>query len=167
MKNEFSTFDLIKALKIPRERLREWMKRGYVHPSRKAEGQGDKASFTQDDVYSVELFRRLVDFGFSRDLAGEFVTEFITRERKEPPRQKTEFIIFRIAKDKISTQTLVAGSWKWDINSGSILLDRIPLAKIKGPSGKPFYHSGGWDQIHMINYGTLKNEVDEALSILD
>jgi len=166
MRNEFSTFDLIKVLKIPRERLREWMKRDYVRPSRKAEGQGDKASFTLEDVYSVALFRRLVDFGFSRNLAGEFVRGFIAEDRDSPKRQKSEFIIFRITKDKISTQTLASGSWKWDINSGSILLGPIPLAKLKKVSGVPFFCSEEWDQVHIVNYNGLKKEVDEALSIL-
>jgi DNA-binding transcriptional MerR regulator len=174
MQNEFSTFDLIKALKIPRERLREWMKRGYVHPTRKAEGQGDKAVFLREDVYALALFRRLVDFGFSRKLAGEFVTGFTTRERNEPPHQKSEIIIFHIKGDKISVLTLAHGSSKevypylWDINSGSLSMGRIPtLAKIKLPSGEPLLYSEEWDQVHMVNYRGLKKQVDEALSILD
>jgi len=167
MQNEFSTFDLIKALKIPRERLREWMKRGYVHPTRKAEGQGDRASFTRENVYSVALFRRLVDFGFSRDLAGEFVTGFIARDKDSPKHQKTEFIVFRILGDKISVQTLAYGQWSWDINSGSLSLGPIPMAKLKKVSGEPFFCSEGWDQIHIINYHGVKKEIDESLSILD
>jgi len=149
------------------------MVRGFVHPTRQAKGQGDKAVFTREDVYALALFRRLVDFGFSRKLAGEFISGFTRRERNEPPYQKSEFIIFRIKGDKISVQTLAHGvaegiyPYLLDINSGSILVDRIPLAKIKKASGEPFIHLEEWDQIHMVNYHALKKEVDEALYILE
>ena len=70
MRDEFSTLDIVKALKIPRERLRDWMNQGFVKPTIPAEGQGTKAVFTRTDVYLLALFRHLVNSGFKRDMAA-------------------------------------------------------------------------------------------------
>jgi hypothetical protein len=40
MRDDFSTFDINKALEIPRERLRDWMVRGLDEPSVQAQGAG-------------------------------------------------------------------------------------------------------------------------------
>ena len=56
-RDDFSTLDIVKARNIPRERLREWMTRGFIQPSQPAAGPGTRASFTRKDVYAVEFFR--------------------------------------------------------------------------------------------------------------
>jgi hypothetical protein len=73
MRQEFSTLDIVKALDIPRERLREWMNRGFIEPSQPAEGQGTKAVFSRDAVYRVALFRELLNKGFTRKKAAAFL----------------------------------------------------------------------------------------------
>jgi len=51
--NGYTTFQIIKALKIPRERLKDWMEKGFVKPSlQQARGKGTKALFSLLDVYS-------------------------------------------------------------------------------------------------------------------
>ena len=75
MKSEFSTLDIVKKLNIPRERLRDWMSRGFVKPSQQAQGQGTKALFTRFDVHLVGIFRDLVDFGYKRSLAAHCIQE--------------------------------------------------------------------------------------------
>jgi hypothetical protein len=66
MRDEFSTLDICVALEIPRERLRGWMKEGYIEPTEPAQGQGTKAVFTRQDVYKIALFRLLIERGFKR-----------------------------------------------------------------------------------------------------
>ena len=73
MRNEFSTLDIVKALEIPREKLKEWMKRGFIRPTIPASGQGIKAVFTRADVYAVSLFEELIKKGFKREIASGFV----------------------------------------------------------------------------------------------
>ena len=74
---EFSTFDIVKALEIPRERLRDWMNRGFVIPTQKAQGQGTKAIFSREDVYAVALFQNLIQRGFKRKEASNIVNEWL------------------------------------------------------------------------------------------
>jgi hypothetical protein len=73
MRNDYSTLEIVKALKIGRERLRDWMNRGYVKPSVEAKGQGTKAVFTRQDVYKVALFKLLVESGFKRGRAANSI----------------------------------------------------------------------------------------------
>ena len=56
MIDTFSTLDIVKALRIPRERLRDWMNNGFVVPTILSQGQGTKAVFTRGDIYLVALF---------------------------------------------------------------------------------------------------------------
>jgi hypothetical protein len=73
MKDEFSTFDIVKILGIPRMRLKDWMDQGYAVPSKLAEGKGTRAKFKLLDVYALSLFCHLVqDMHFSRQEAAWF-----------------------------------------------------------------------------------------------
>jgi hypothetical protein len=96
MRNEFSTFDIVKALVIPRERLREWMNRSYIRPATPTQGQGKKAVFTRQDVYSVQLFRRLVDFGIDRDIARHYVKFY--QERMKTDNEQLKYMVIRYGK---------------------------------------------------------------------
>lgn len=65
----YSTIDISKAFGMPRERLRDWMDRGFVSPSLPSTGQGTIAIFTARDAYRVFLFEKLVNAGFKREAA--------------------------------------------------------------------------------------------------
>ncbi len=73
MRNQFSTLDIVKALSIPRERLRDWMNNGFVAPTTSSEGQGTKAVFGRDDIYLVALFVDLLKKGFKRNKASDLI----------------------------------------------------------------------------------------------
>lgn len=70
----YSTIDISKAFGMPRERLRDWMDRGFIKPSLPSTGQGTIAIFTTKDVYRVFLFEKLVDAGLKRQTAGPIAT---------------------------------------------------------------------------------------------
>lgn len=70
MSDEFTSFEVMKVLNISRERLREWVNRGFISPTISAEGQGTKAVFTLHDLYKIAIFRHLVDSGFHRQAAA-------------------------------------------------------------------------------------------------
>ena len=77
MDNEFSTFDIVKLLGINREKLRDWMDRGYVNPSIPAEGQGTRAVFVREDIYNICLFVELLKIGFKRKFAANIISNGI------------------------------------------------------------------------------------------
>ena len=69
-RSAFSSNHVAKALNIEPERLRQWIRLGFVTPNTPAKGQGSKGIFTRGDVYRVELFRRLLDLGIARSYAA-------------------------------------------------------------------------------------------------
>ena len=69
-RNAFSSNQVAKALNIEPERLRQWIRLGFVTPNTPAKGQGSRGIFTRGDTYSAELFRRLLDVGISRSFAA-------------------------------------------------------------------------------------------------
>lgn len=81
METEYSTFQICEAFDIPHERLRQWLKKGFVRPKVPAEGQGTRAVFDLQDVYGILIFKTLLEIGFKREVAGEFFS-FIQKDRK-------------------------------------------------------------------------------------
>ena len=69
-RNAFSSNQVAKALNIEPERLRQWIRLGFVTPNTPAKGQGSRGIFTRGDAYSAELFRRLLDVGITRSFAA-------------------------------------------------------------------------------------------------
>jgi hypothetical protein len=124
MENEFSTLDIVKALKIPRERLRDWMNRSFIDPSVPADGQGTKAIFSLQDVYGVALFQALINSGFNRETSSRFVKFFMEKEKekeevKEKDRAKydrikmhdTDYLVLRVPEDR---KELIRAIVLWD-----------------------------------------------------
>jgi len=139
MKNEFTTFDIIKALDIPRERLREWLKRGFIKPNQAAEGQGTKAIFTRSDVYAVALFERLIEHGITRQAAADELDRMISEGGINNNGQLV------IRKEKRGDEQFIISSF---LGQGW----QIP------PSTK--------GDIIVINFGELKKDVDSLLQVL-
>lgn len=80
-RNAFSSNHVAKALNIEPERLRQWIRLGFVTPNTPAKGQGSRGIFTRGDVYSVELFRRLLDLGISRSYTASLSQVFSVPRR--------------------------------------------------------------------------------------
>jgi DNA-binding transcriptional MerR regulator len=81
MKAVYSTLDVVKILGIPRERLREWLSRGFVTPGiQEASGAGTKALFKPEDLYRIMLFKQLVESGVSRETASQVLSRFSSQE---------------------------------------------------------------------------------------
>lgn len=72
---EYTTKHLVK-LGISRERLRDWINREYVDPKLRASGPGYTTIFSILDLYYILVFKRMVEFGISRDDARERLLGF-------------------------------------------------------------------------------------------
>ncbi len=160
MRNEFSTLDIVKALEIPRERLREWMNRGYVRPSTPAQGQGKKAVFTRQDVYNVQVFRQLVDFGVERDTAFHFVKFY--SDRMKTYKQESSYMVIRFGKLKPQVKY---GSKSQRTASFASDNDKLCL-DVGATEEHKDINDDNWRTIHIVNLKTLHKETDSALQTL-
>jgi len=72
----FSTFDVLKILNIKRGRLVQWMKGDFLPKGQQVPwGKGTKTVFNINELYSIALFKMLVDFGLSRTIAIEYMKD--------------------------------------------------------------------------------------------
>lgn len=68
----FTTTDIAKEIDIPRNRLKEWQRLGYINqPSiEKSAGSGTAGCYSVKDLCEIHLFSFLLKFGVSRDIAS-------------------------------------------------------------------------------------------------
>ena len=72
----FSTLEVCKILMLERERLREWINKGFVRPA--IYNNKKWASFTTHYLYLIALFKMLVEYGFNRKVAANILEEEYT-----------------------------------------------------------------------------------------
>jgi hypothetical protein len=137
--DDYSTFDVARLFRIDRTRLQEWLKGGYVRPSRKAQGKGTKAVFTRDDMYRLWLFIRLLDVFRSRAVAAEFSN--LDFEHVGPGRGRIKY-----------------GRWEFSFTE-HVLSGKGELLK-EAPSGCPVK---GGQVVIAIDLASVKAEVDGLL----
>jgi len=168
MRNEFSTLDIVKVLEIPRERLRSWMKEGFVQPTVPAEGQGTKAIFSRHDVYAVSLFNDLLGAGFRREIAASHMREFSKIFHKN-----YELVLYR--------QTSLPGGCMLHCapiiitgnNNFAVMSGEVDFTGDAGESHeiteamKSVNDISQWDNFFVVNIRKLKSTVDTKLSLLE
>ena len=162
----FSTLQIEKGLEIPRERLREWIIRGFIKPSHPSPGQGIKTEFSRLDVYKVALFRNLIDLGISRKVAGLYIEKFLPAEDEE---SGILYIVFRFKGGTIGAYTVKEdqeGPWALALDSGQIgqydKAGKRPF--IPGPSLDGGRGISSWEHIHVVDFKNIRLEVDRQLA---
>lgn len=157
MKTTFSTFEIMKALGIPRERLREWMKRDFIKPTISADGQGTRAVFSRQDAYGVELFRQLLERGLARDKARLFVKFFHDKVKEDIARNN--YLIIRQGKlkpsQKFGSKTQDTAFFAGD--------DEVVRLDIGSTDIRGEMYDENWRFIHVINLKILFKETDLEL----
>jgi len=74
---EFLVSDVTKFTGVKRLRLHQWIERKYLSPSvQKASGHGTRNVYDEYDLYKIELFKRLITSGISRELSASIIKNF-------------------------------------------------------------------------------------------
>lgn len=180
----YTTFKISRALTIPRERLKDWMEKGFIRPSlQQARGKGTKALFSLLDVYALALFKHLIEeCCLSRDAASQFSSiwlEYIYNF----PYQIGEKISDRALSELLSNELIFITSREPDLISLSDLQNR-ETKKVRNVRYSPFSFHGisdtflnsltnhlkplveqnTWEDIHLINFKRIREKVDAALA---
>ena len=143
MKDDFSTLDIEKALKIPLEKQRGWMKRHFFFPTHESKGQGQSARFTRDDLYTAALIEKLMDNGLHGVMAGAMAqTAF-----KEAHNRDAHYILFSHEK-KDGTR----------ITKDTTFHHKILFSLKDFPEG--------WGHVQIINLDKIREYVNKSLKIL-
>ncbi len=178
MKNEFSTFEISRALSIKYQRLRQWKDSGYIAVSKKAKGRGERSAFSRNDVYLLALFKNLTEWGIPRGVAGSYIRDLADprrgqpfsdatkqrlrdhaattadlidmNHRSAPPIDKIEMIEIRIDKHKKGPQFLM---FHYRDRKGPLL----------SPEDSPYPGLQAWTIRVIINLKRLREETDLLL----
>jgi hypothetical protein len=156
MKSDYSTFDIQKALKIPRERFRQWIADGYVVPSVPAQGAGTRASFSLMDVYKVALLDYLISRGMKRSTAA-----LITKGLKETD-AACNYIAVRNEwgnPPRVSISALSSPIWFLDLEQGAVFKETDP----GNPRYSSFKPSNEWADIYIVNFKVIREKVDRHI----
>ncbi|MBW1851638.1 MAG: MerR family transcriptional regulator [Deltaproteobacteria bacterium] len=153
----YSTLDIVKALNIPRERLRDWMTRGFIKPSLPSTGKGTIAIFTKADVFGVALFGKLLEKGFKREVAAEYIEMVLSQNLYKA----INLILFKsVIRDGKRVVDIEGQIGKGPLK---VEIDKKGNAKvISGSFENPIAEE--WEDIHILNVGNLFKEVDAALT---
>jgi hypothetical protein len=155
----YSTIDISKALNIPRERLRDWMVRGFIKPSLPSTSKGTIAIFIRTDVVCVTLFMKLITKGFKREAAAEYVDLLI-----EYP-DLTNSINFIMLKSVVKNNDLDVVPF-FSYGPGPLNLDIDKDRNVNTSFTDRIIEADEWDDIQIINVVNIHKEVDAALGHL-
>lgn len=173
-RNEFSTLDIIRALNIKRERLREWMNLGFIEPTEPSRKQGSKAIFTRQDVYCVALFEDLIESGYSRAVAALWVSMF-QRECAKDHRPVYYIVTEHELHRRTEKGTQLQPGEPFDglrYRTSSTHFKKIKkprLISIEKPDKIALMSLLGkatWEHLHIINFKAIRERVDEELKNL-
>ena len=97
MKNQFSTFDIEKILRVKRNTLQPWLDAKFIAPTiQKATRRGTKNIFAVTDLYKIELFRRLLLCGISRNEASFYIN--VNFDNVGPGKKQFKYAVIARAK---------------------------------------------------------------------
>ena len=141
------------------------MSNNFIRPSVPAPGQGQKAIFTPLDVYGIGLFARLIEFGFKRRLASEFIHSFIAQQWRA---ERTEYILFRCVRQDegygIQVSTFEQGEAISLETGGLAILSEF--SKFQDEQLKRASGDKNWATMVIVNFGKLREDIDNSLKDL-
>jgi hypothetical protein len=74
-RKRFSTPQVLEFFDLKAGRLRQWVKLGYIIPTKKATGSGSTAYFDINALYRIGLFMKLCNAGFNRYISSNLANE--------------------------------------------------------------------------------------------
>jgi hypothetical protein len=148
---------ICKAMAIKRERLKDWIKAGFIRPTLPALGQGTKAGFTKGDVYAIALFMKLLNMGFKRDFAASLIDPVIGRVGNEI--YFSRYLILSIESKGAGEEEKITPIFQW----GGSLECKIKFTPSSFTSTTDSINLMNWDGAFILNLAKLSVEVDKAL----
>ena len=176
MREQYSTLDICKSLGITRERIRDWMNRGFIKPSiQEAKGQGTKSLFSRNDVYLIMLFLTLIGNGINRKESSGIIQE-LSEDRNSNDFETligSDFLLFRFSYSKEKRTRFMVTI---DMYKGNLLdvETALPHAfykhKVVKEMEKMFTQKGetesDWIFSFIINFNKIKKDTDAALQTI-
>ena len=169
---EFSTNDIVKILKIPRQRLRGWhddTPGGFIKPSvREAigPGSGKGALYSTSDLYSIALFKHLIEtVNINRETAARIVKECHNSVQAKGGFKDVDCMV--VVNATSSEDVSVMGAFFASTEDDIIPL-KIPSPRLVDIENKIDVVKDApvkfWDNMLILNIYKIRTKVDQAIS---
>lgn len=144
---EFLAKDVEKITGVKRNRLQQWLERGFIAPSvQVAYGHGTRNIWSTSDLYTIALFKKVTESGLSRKVVSDFLSAGTLGGDKL---DKVIFLLYMRKEGKTNAASLFFSE------DDDVVLD---LASIQESLDMvPF------DDIYIVNFAKLKEAVDEII----
>lgn len=152
----YTTFDIVQKLGIKRDRLNDWLTRGYIQPSiQRASGQGTKNLFTRFDLYLIKVFEHMLSRGFSREVATDKIKSLQEAWKPLPePRLVPPYVAFG---ETFSRQV------REGIHEEKAVRTEVVCVILNDLSEGRLERMKNCDDIYILNFRKLTGEVNRAL----
>lgn len=178
--DRYTIKDVVKVLDIPRERVREWLKRGFVSATFPSPGERIPAEFSLDDLYRIKAFEQMLYGGLARETAAGYIQALSDTQgwlgKMRPP---DDVIVFRrygrleSGSGRLESAGLsVSGQKGWfvDLETGGVSTRSLPFQIGKTstyrPPGDPDRERWDWSDIYIFNYRKVREFVGSRLAEL-
>ena len=162
---EFLAADIEKITGVKRNRLQQWLERGYITPSiQVASGQGTRNIWSRNDLYTIALFKKIIESGLSRKVVSDFLSAgtiggddvkgiYCLVYMRGGGKVKAESVSFFTEFLLDGTPTLHLDPFGVETNVGTINL--LQIQKDLGMEA--------FDDVYIVNFFKVKAEVDEKI----
>ncbi|MFC1607144.1 MerR family transcriptional regulator [Candidatus Latescibacterota bacterium] len=173
----YSTLDVVKILGISRGRIREWTDEGFITPSTPSAGQGKRNGFSRWDLYGIELFRRIIEKGYSRKNATKYYVEW-GMHRKFASKENAKIFYFRQTAQIEGPEGFNPDGEEYGYRKAPLeisgILSSFNIEKITDKIENPktevekFFNTNAedeweWEDIVIINTAKIIREVDKMI----
>lgn len=160
--DEYSIKDVVITLDIPRERLKEWINKGFVKGSiERLQGRRTITNYTRLDIYSIALFKYLIErLRFPREEAAKFVTLYLKSAKQKRKLFFYDYLIFQQLEDGLKYTSHLNFSMPSIIEAS----DEEARINLYGKMLRAPIESPGMETVFIINFRKIQDKVDQALN---
>ena len=81
---KFLAKDVEKITGVRRNRLEQWLSRGFISPSiQEAEGPGTRNVWSRNDLYTIAIFKKVTESGLSREIVSDLLSKGVLRDESD------------------------------------------------------------------------------------
>ena len=143
---EFTASQITQITGVKRTRLQQWLEKGYLSPSiQQASGHGTRNIYSIVDVYSIAIFKKIIESGLSRKVVADMLEKsFIDFAADEAGVNDIEHIVYIRKGDHTEALAICVPEIKLDLLSTNNLMKN-------------------YDDAYIINFRKIKQETDKRI----
>ncbi len=173
---EFLAGDIERITGVKRNRLQQWLERGFIAPSiQMASGHGTRNIWSRNDLYTIALFKKITESGLSRKVVSDFLSAGIIGGDTEAV-NSTYCLVYMREGEKVEAEPILYFTTTGVFSDGTpfvyggtptVVLDHsgntTNLGIINLPQIQKRLGMEAFDDMYVVNFFKVKAEVDAKI----